>query len=153
MTQTVSAAPAFKNALVTLIRTAINDSTVLVTYGHPGLEVADDMVGVQKITSQQVIANMGARRSREETLTAEVIVSCYRGGGPEVEQVAGDRAYQLLGLIEQYVRVTDTTVGGTVRDCFLISHDSQGATDPALIAEGRVIEITATFEAHARITS
>lgn len=154
MTGTLSsAAPAFKTALVAAIKTAINDPAVLITYGHPGQELADDMVGVNKITSGQAPATMSTNRTREETLTAEVIVSCYRGGGQEAEQVAGDRAYYLLGLIENHVRAVDTTLGGVVRECALTSHDSEGATDPALTAEGRVIEIAAVFTAKFRITS
>lgn len=152
MTVTFSQAGPFKDAFVTAIRTAINDPTVLVTYGHPGMENADDMIGVGDITSDQVQATVSPNRSREETLILELVVSCYRGGGQEQEQICADRGYALLGAIEQYARITDTSIGGTVRDCFLTAHKSEGATDPELLAQGRCVEITATFTAHARIT-
>lgn len=141
----------FKRALIAAIVTAINDPAVLVTYGHPGLEVVDDMVGVGKVHATQAPATMSTRRPRQEVITAEVTISCFRGGGVEQEAIAGARAYQLLGLIEQSVRVTDTQVGGTVLWCFLTDHFSDGATDPVYIAEGRTIEIVATFTAEARI--
>jgi len=146
-----SAAATFKAALVTAIKTLV-EPEVLVTYGHPGIELADDMIGVTRVAVKQDFATLGTNRTREETLTADVVISCYRGGGPEMEQVVGDRVYDLLGRIEFYVRRTDTTLGGVVRQCFLTSHESEGSTDPDLLAEGRVIECTATFTAQARIT-
>lgn len=154
MTTTFTAAPTFKAALVAAIASVVDTTAVLVTYGHPGQQVAvwDDIVSVAGVTSEQEVAGMGTLRPREETLTATVMISCLRRGGPEQEQVAADAAYALLGAIERQVRVTDTTVGGTVRDCFLTGHESSGETDDTQLATGRVIEIQATFTAHARIT-
>jgi hypothetical protein len=56
-------------------------------------------------------------------------------------------------MVEQYARVTDTTIGGAVRWCFLTQHTSQGHTDPQVLEQGRVIEISATFTALARVTN
>lgn len=149
-----SAAGPLKDYFVsTLIPTAINDSTVLVTYGHPGMEFADDMIGVGRVTSSQEQATMSPNRSREELLTVEVTISCYRGGGQEQEQICGDRAYALLGAIERQVRVNDVTCGDNVRDCFLTAHVADGATDPQFLASGRCIEIQATFTARVRIST
>ena len=114
---------------------------------------AGDIVAFGRISSSQEFAAYGSNRPREETLTIDVVVSVYRGGGPDMEQVASDRAYELLGELELYARVTDTTIGGTVRNCALVSHESEGATDPEILAAGRLIEITAQFVAQARITS
>lgn len=152
MSTTATNAEAFKVALVAAIQSVV-DPAVLVTYGHPGMAVENDMIGVGRVSSAQTVATMSTNRSREETLTVEVQISCYRPGGREVEAVAGAQAYSLLGLIERQVRMTDTTVGGTVRQCFLTSHDSDGETDPTIVAEGRCIEIVATFTAQARISS
>lgn len=146
-------AAAFKDAMVTAATTAINDPAVQVCYGHPGtVGLADDIVSVGRITSAQETGPMSVtNRSRTNILTAELVFSCFRHGGPDQEKVAGDRAYALLSAVEEYVRVTDTTLGGTVMWCFCTSHDSQGSTDPALLAQGRCIEITATFTAYTRI--
>ena len=146
------AAAAFKDAMVVAATTAVNDSTVLVCYGHPGTEQPDDIVSFGRVTSTQEPGPMSStNRSRTNTLTVDLTISIYRAGGPEQEKAAGDRAYALLSAIEEYVRVTDTTVGGNVLWCFLTSHSSDGATDPALIAKGRCIEIAATFTAYTRI--
>lgn len=151
---------AFKAAMVTAATTAINDTSVLVCYGHPGTVQPPDIVSVGQITAQQDMATLSnAKRTRDLVLTAEVVVSVFRAGGPEQEQVAGDRAYALLDLVEEYLRTTDTQLatsnGGTplVWWCFCTSHDSDGSTDPEVLANGRLIEIRATFTARARITS
>lgn len=154
-TSTATAAQAFKAALVTEITTAVNDADVLVSFGHPGagaLNLHNDVVWVGRVESAQAPATYGTARSREETLTVTVAISCWRPGGPEMEPVASDAAYALLEAVERRVRVTDTTVGGTVRHCFMTGHVSDGETDPAVLAKGRLIEIAATFEAAVRIT-
>lgn len=148
-----SQAGPFKEAFTAIITTAIADPTVLVSFGHPGMSDADDIIGVGKVVSDQKQATVSPNRSREETIELTVCISIYRGGGIEQEQIASDRAYALLGLIEKYVRLTDTTVGGTVRDCFLTSHESDGSTDKDLLAQGRLIEVTAVFTARVRINS
>jgi len=147
-----SAAPTFKRAFYDSAVGLWPNTEVQVVYGQPGTYLADDVVAVTRVHAEQVPAAMGTNRSREETLTLTVIISVYRGGGEEVEVIASDRAYELLGQLERFVRVTDTTVRGTVRECFLDEHDSDGETRPELIASGRTIEIEAKFTAHARVT-
>jgi len=134
-----SAAAAFKDAFFTAAQTLWAGTDVQVAFG--------------RVTSEQETANFGTNRSREETLTIDVVFSMFRGGGPEQEKVASDRGYALLSHRETYPPVTDTTIRGTVRDCFLASHESDGSTDPQILAAGRLIEITATFQAKARVTS
>jgi hypothetical protein len=126
---------------------------LLVCYGHPGTQLPDDIVSVGRVTSAQEPEALGTNRSRWNVLTAEVTVSVFRAGGPEQEQIAGDRAYQLLVAIEERLRVTDTSLGGLVLWCFCTGHESNGSTDPDLLAKGRVIDVIATFTARARITS
>lgn len=164
MTTVSDMSAAYKRALVTAARTAITDPAVLVCYGHPGTDIPDDVLSVGRVTVEQEPGPISAtNRARDITLTAYVTASVYRGGGPEAEQAAGDRAYELVTLLEEYVRVTDTTLHaaagladgepGLVWWCFCTGHDSDGATDPALLAKGRVIEVLASFTARARITN
>lgn len=155
MVNTSSVAPAFKDAFIVIANSIWNQasSAVLVSFGHPGQNQPDDIVGFLDVRTEQDPATFGTNRSREEVIELDVLVSCRRGGGPEVEKTTSDAAYALLALIENYVRTTDTTVGGTVRECFLIRTTSVGATDPRELAQGRTIEITATFQARARISN
>lgn len=148
-----TAAPAFKDALFAVCQTLFAGDGVQVSFGHPGQSQVNDIVAVTRVRTQQEPVTLTPRRTREETLQADVVFSVYRGGGPEMEQVCSDRAYALLAELEEYVRFTDTTLGGVVRHCFLVETDSDGLTDDGFLANGRLIEVTATFEAVARITS
>jgi len=153
---TATAADEFKLAFFEAVRDLMaadaDTPHVYVTYGHPGTFEPEDLVSFGRLTSSQDPATIGTNRSREEALTLEVQISCWRGGGVEVEQVCAQRAYQLLRMIETYARQTDTTIGGTVRHCFLVAHESEGQTDPGSLEQGRVIDITARFLARVRIT-
>lgn len=154
-TSSATAARAFKAALVEAIRTLVDAEQVLVSFGYPApadLKAYRDAVAVTRVDVDQDVATLSTNRSREETLRLTVVISCWRPGGADQEEVASDAAYGLLEVIERHVRLTDTTVGGTVRHCFLVSHTSDGETDPQALASGRTIEIEAVFEAAVRIT-
>lgn len=148
-----TAAPDFKQAMVAAAHTLWDetDPDVQIAFGHPGKTQADDIVAFGRLTSEQEPSAMAPTRPRTERLTLDVVFSVYRAGGPEMEQVASDRAYALLGQLEEHVRLTDTTLGGTVQFCFLTAHESTGSTDEQTLSRGRLIETTAVFTAQARI--
>jgi hypothetical protein len=153
---TATQADQFKFAFYTGIKElfAIEQDTeqVLVTYGAPASYAPPDIVSFLNLNGDQSAATMG-NRGREETLTLTVSISCVVNGGQEAELLAAQRAYYLFRKIEYFARVTDTTIGGTVRHCFLERHESSGQTDPALMAQGRVCEIVADFRAQARVSN
>jgi len=149
-----TAAVAFKNALYAQAVTLwASDPTVQVSYGHPGQSQADDMVAFMDWSGTQQPVTLGPRRQREEELRVTVMFSIYRGGGTEQEKICTDRLIDLLGDLEEYTRVTDTTLGGVVRHCFIESFESAGSTDPAVLSAGRLIEASAVFVAVNRVTS
>lgn len=154
-TSTFTAALAFKKALYEATKTlmASNEETkdVYVCPGTPGTYTPEDIISYGRVTANQDVATMGTNRAREETLTVEVTVSCFIAGDEDQELPSQERAFELIGLIERYVRMTDTTLGGVVRQCFLTSVDSDGATPPEMAAQGRDVEVTATFTAKNRV--
>lgn len=155
---TATAADEFKynffSAIKDLMATTPDTANVLVVYGYPDTYVPEDVIEFSTVSSVQSYGpSSGTNRSRDETLTLDVFITCQRGGGQEMELVCAQRAYQLLRMIETYARVTDTTIGGTVRWCFLTQQQSMGHTDPTVLEQGRVIEITATFTATARVST
>lgn len=156
MTSTATTAHAFKAAFVTGIKALFaSDDQVLVSFGHPGGEALakyDDAIGFADLRVEQDAATLGTNRSREEVLTLTVWISSFKQGDDAREIEAAARAYALLAAVEHYARQTDTTIGGTVRECFLTAHQSNGETDERLLANGRTIEIEATFTAKARVT-
>jgi hypothetical protein len=152
-----TASPDFKNAFyamaVQLLAGTAGAENVQVCFGQPGTFEDVDIIRIGRISSTQDPATLGTNRARETSLELEVTISVYRGGGPEQEQVCSDRAYELLRILADQVHHTDTTLGGAVRWCFLTADESDGATDPEQIANGRTIAIIATFTAAARITN
>lgn len=144
-----SAAPAMKVALVSALQSAM-PTGVQVSYGHPGSTMVEDLVAVMGVIAEQEVTTLATTRPRAETLRITVVVSCYRGGGPEVQQIVTERAYALLAYVESSIR-TDPTIGGTVWRSLLESADMVEADDPDVLAQGRVTEISAVINAAARL--
>lgn len=154
-----SAAPTLKAALVTAIGglAGITGTDVLVCYGEPGKYQPNDIIAVTDVESTHTIATFATTRPRDEVLTATVVVSCFRGGDDPTgatQQVVTERAYALLGLVENYIQGTPNVGSTAIRPY-------QGETT-AVLAEGfsvaadgvnvgRVAELTATFQFQARI--
>ena len=140
---------AFYAAIKDLMAQDPDTQYVSVTLGTPATLDPDDVVSFMGVTSEQSVATIG-NRSRDEILTLDVQISCMTGG--DDESIVQARAYQLLGIIEEYARKKDPTIGGTVMWCFLTGHESAGYTDPEDIAKGRAADILARFQAQARIS-
>jgi hypothetical protein len=151
---TYSAMQGLKNALLAAATTLFTGQDVSIGRGYPARDALPDVISLGVGTSELEPATItSSRRTREEMLTLEVIISAFRGGGPEQEDIVDARADAMLGLLAEYVRVTDNTLGGAVREIFLTSYATADATDQAVLSKGRMQVITATFTAHARITS
>lgn len=142
---------AFYLAAKELMATTPETEAVYVAFGQPATVEPDEIISFGSIGAGQEKATLGTNRSREETLTLDVQISVVRGGAEEAEILASRRCYELLRMLEYHVRVTDTTVGQTVRECFLTSHESPGATPEEVMHKGRMIDVLATFTAKARI--
>jgi hypothetical protein len=157
---TFTAGLAFKHALFEAIRDlyAANPETeaVLVCPGMPGTYQPEEIVSVTRLQVAQTFATMGHQRSREETLTVDVVFSVIHGGGgadaDALELSSQARSFELLGMIEHHVRKVDTTLGGVVRQCLLTSVETDGQTPEEYLAQGRGVDVTATFTAQNRVT-
>lgn len=145
-----SQAPDVKAALLTACQ-SLYSAPVQVCYGHPGIDIEDDIVSVANARSTQDLATMGTTRRREETIAVDVIFSCFRGGGPEIQQTVTERAYELLGLLEDYLQGSGYTLSGAVRLARITSHELSESEDPEILAMGRVSEIAAVVTAVVRI--
>lgn len=145
---------AFNNAFFEMAQNLfVDDTKVLISDGHPGMEKNDDMIVLLDVRTTQDPANLGTNRSREETLELDVMVSSYRAGYANGDNEVKRRVYEMLGLLENSCRTTDTTLGGVVRECFLTSSRTTGSTDNDVLAAGRMVDCIATFTAHARISN
>ena len=147
-----SAGKTAKAALHTMLAAAYatHAPAVQVSYGHPGPTVVEDLVAVTSVTAEQEPGPMRVGpRTREESLRIGVVISCYRGGGADVQQTVTEQAYALLTILEDALAV-DPTIAGTVRWGQVESYELTEADDPDVLARGRVTEITVTVQASAR---
>lgn len=148
---TFTAAPALRTALIAACRTLFAGTEWEVFSGVPGGGyVPPRSLEVQGVETDQSAAAFGSSRQREETLTIDVLIGISEGGSDEIDDVITAEVYEALGKLEHHLRVTDTTLGGVVRECMLTRTTQVGATEDQ-IAQGRFIEITATFTAKNRI--
>lgn len=132
-------------------------SQITYSWGEPAVW-SDDNLLLMRSSSDQEPATLGTNRSRNEILECDVHFIVSRGGDPQTAQKAASaRAYDLVGRLERYVRVTDThlTAAGFTDGlwwCFMTAHEAQ----PFLFADNptgkRAIEVRATFTAQVRIT-
>lgn len=151
-TSTVSAAISVRDALMAAGVAVWADPAVHVVVGHPGVDIPDDTISFASLRTEQTPATFGTNRSRQETVTIEVLFSIWRNGGAEQEAITNARAYQLLGALENYCRKTDPTLGGRALFCFLTASESSGSTAQQTLSQGRCTELSATFTAEIRIT-
>ncbi|HEY4269512.1 MAG TPA: hypothetical protein VGM94_15125 [Galbitalea sp.] len=142
----------FRDLIAVLFADDDNTSSVLVKFGRPSRFLVDDVVSFGRLSSEQDPATAGTNRSRDEVLQLDITISCFVAGDDDQEEVASDRAYDLLERIEFFARSTDPTIGNTVRECALVSHESDGMSPKTTVKTGRNIFLTATFEAKTRIT-
>ena len=138
---------------------ADTDPYTLVVRGLPSFANAQDVVAVGAVTTSQDFATFSSSlRTREETLTCQVDFYSFRPGGAgdsaaATELAVETRAWAMLDAVAEYVRATDTTLGGVVRHCFLSDAAADAATDPDVLAKGRMHFISATFTAENRVRS
>lgn len=155
MSSTFTAGMAYKKALYEkiseLFAAEASTKDVLVCPGAPGSFEADEIVAVTRLEIQQDFSTMGINRSREETLAVDVVFSCLFGGDGTQELPAQERAFELLGIIERHVRIVDTTLNGTVRQCFLTGVQTDGQTPDEYLNAGRGVDVVATFTARNRV--
>ncbi|HEY3434965.1 MAG TPA: hypothetical protein VGK41_04870 [Solirubrobacterales bacterium] len=130
------------------------EETVNVVYTAAGMQYADDLVVVEGVDWREDIATMG-NRGRELTLELTLITSSFRAGGPEADNEAFAAAATLLNRLAEKVRRNDpdgdTTLGDTVRHCFLTSAKSRTVAAKSAAGIGRLWEFESTFTAQARV--
>ena len=155
---------ALYDACVTLFA-GDTDPYTLVVRGLPSFANAQDVVAVGAVTGSQDFATFSTSlRTREETLTCQIDFYSFRAGGANesaalTEEAVEARAWEMLDAVAEYVRVTNTELKpdadspGIVRYCFLTDVAADAATDPDVLAKGRMHVISATFTAMSRVRS
>ena len=153
MTDTATAGLAVKTRFYENAKTLFDLTVVNVMFGI-SVENRDrnQAIAFLDIRSRQEAGPLSAsNRSRNEDLDLTVVINVASAGDVDDKPVH-DTAFGLLRALEQYVRKTNTTLDGTCMWCFLASYRTYGYTPTDQLAQGRLLEIEATFTARVRIT-
>lgn len=130
---------------------------ILVTYGPAGTYLADDTIELLATRADETVATMSPLRRREVLVELDGRISCYRGGGVEVQQAVTELAYGYLDSLSAYlqdsgtVASTQVTLGGVVREARVVRSEMTEEEDSELIAEGRTTTLTFTVQATVRV--
>lgn len=107
----------FQTTALTVPLAAGDNSTVRVMYAEPGQYQPNDLVCFGTVARDVISHGMrgdGGAQAFAEEYSLEVIVHAFRPDIPQGSgQMAEERAYAILGAIEQAVR-DDMTLGGLV---------------------------------------
>ena len=153
MVSAASSAYAVKNALYEASEALFASDDIVVSFGLPSDKSFPDQVYVGAMRTEQEPGPMGGRRSRNENVFVTVEFDFWRAGEAEDDKVVTDAAMDAVNRLEEYVRVTDTTLGGVCEWCFLESVESEGLTPLQVVAAGRQSVISVVFHAFVRISS
>lgn len=141
-------------ALVAAAKVALEGEDVDIGSGFRWPIASNDWVYATDTDSDIDPTTIGPRRTLTERITLSLSIGSWRpGGDQEAENAAHDRAFELLGSIQNHVRKNDITLGGTVLWCLPGSSTSAGATAEGDSGEGRLTEIAATFVCEHRIAT
>jgi len=135
-----SAAKAAKSALVTVCRT-LWPEPVQVFYGPVGSYEPDDFAEILGVSFTEGAPRMAPLRKRWHEFTITGRLTCYRGGGDEVQQMVTEAALDMLAELADYLQdsgtspSTQTSLGNVVQWARLSSFDLTEEDED--IADGR----------------
>lgn len=148
------AAGPVKDALHTLLGALVGPGT-LVSYGPPGTHQPPDIVAVMGQRQSLAVGPMSPQRRQDETVETDVVVSCFRSGGPEAQQVATEAAYALGSLIlDHFKSAPNETLGGACREARVTAGElveSVAAPMSGAGVAGRTADLTLTVVTVTRI--
>lgn len=142
---------AARHALDTSIRAALAaDTDVDITFGPSWPPRSNAWVSQQGIASDTTAATLGPTRQQAEQITLYLEIGAWAPGSDDTSATAAfDRAFALLSSIQDHIRTTDITLGGSVLWCIPGPSQSDGAADED--GSGYVAVIAASFIAQHRI--
>ncbi|MHC9046808.1 hypothetical protein ACYX8G_19660 [Microbacterium saperdae] len=155
-TATSTAAWAYKNALHDAAKElwAQTHPEILLIWGEwNGVLTVPDQVMFGDLDARQDVGPLSAsNRSRDEVITLTVEFTVFRPGEVDAAKDAEQYLYDRMGELEHYVRKTNTTIGGVVRECFLTSHRTASIAYTLGRDAGYLVAAAAEFQAKIRIT-
>lgn len=142
-----AAAKAAKVALVAACQ-SLWPQPVLVTYGPAGSYEAPDQVEILGLEFTEDAPRIGTLRRRWHKFTIDGRITIDRGGGAEVQQIATERALDMLDELAAYLQDSGVvgsgrnTLGGTVH--WSRVSEFQLREEPDDVVEGRDAQVDFT---------
>ena len=134
-----------------------DSQAVLVTYGMPWNEDAQDLVavtGARTTPKNGGVGPMGPRRVHDEVIEVTVTFSSFRGGGNEVTQTASEACWAMVTQLEEALRA-DPLLGLGPSAVFAMrfteGEELPEEDTPDVITKGRVSTIEVTITGTSRI--
>jgi hypothetical protein len=128
---------------------------VLVSFGDPGSYQPDVIVAVMGGTVPIDRPTMGTGRSREKTVTVNVVISVYVPGGDAAAPAAWITAQSMADQLEAYFRTSpNEQLSGACRDAWVSSTTPTFAkvVDPTSNnVTGATADVAVAITAHVRI--
>lgn len=152
MSSSAAALSAAKANLVSALQSLFGDP-VLVSYGV-SQDLPDDLIEVLDVTSVEAEGPFSPLRRRDHSFTVNGIISCYRGGGAEVQQTVTERALSMLASLADYLQDSGTSnsthvsLGNSVVWARLTSwtlHEADGDSEDEDVTNGRTTAIEFTI--------
>ena len=126
------------------------------TMGPPPADSPQDLAVIEAARAEITRPTAGgAKRSREEAAEIDLVVSCYRPGDDEEQQLAASAAaWAMVDQLEDWLRIRGTeTLGGLCRDAWVSEYSDRDyrLTDDQGYVIGRACDVTVTVTANTRI--
>lgn len=136
---------ALKDAVSAGVTPLPDSGLVSIVPGYVYPQLSDDQVTVEWATSTLAEGGTnGTGRREHHDLQLTVTLDVQRITDDELVTI--DRALALLAAVEDQVRRTDPTLGGTALWCRMSESRMATSTEDSDAWQGRVTEIAATFE-------
>lgn len=143
-----------RSALVEAVKVALAGEQVDIGRGFRWPIVNNDWAFATETESSIDPQSIGPRRQQDERITLTLSIGSWRpGSDQEAEDLAFNRAFDLLKRIQTHIRKNDITLGGTVLWCVPGSSTAAGTTLEGETFDGRLTEIIATFVCQHRIAT
>ncbi|MFJ2535858.1 hypothetical protein [Microbacterium maritypicum] len=142
---------AARSALLAAAKAALDGQTDIDFYSGWQYPVTQpNWVATTDVHADMDPANIGPRRSQDETITLGVSIGAWLPGHTEDDIVAAfERAFSILNTIQTHIRTEDITLADTVLWCVPGATDSDGAVDED--GSGYQVEIATTFVCQHRV--
>lgn len=143
--------PAIKAYLVDTLLPSLFSADVAVFYGLPVGYQPADIVAVLDGRAEATQPVFGTTRPIEERGSVDILISSFRGGGPEAQRLATEAAFALHDTLRDYFKTAPhENLGGAVRTAGISAVELLEDDDAEAVKDGRLAQLNLTLSFQAR---